>query len=267
MRSVPFFALVALTACAPDYGVGASDGTVAGTDGSDGTDGTELRPEDFNGATLRIVSPTDGQFLPLGEPATFEAELLDANGEPIDFDEVIWTSSLDPDWEVQGLNGELTDLPVGSQTFRATVTCQRSARLDAVGAVLVQHEDAGVYAGNMVLDAEASFDGTPITASCIGAAFLTIDAYGEAATGDSTCILSILSFSQELPHVFEFSLSDDDAEGLASVDLGFFALDFEALGAVEEGTFEASWEGDLAGFADLSGSLDLERVTRDLTGE
>ena len=71
----------------------------------------------------------------------------------------------------------------------------------------------------------------------------------------------------EAKYVEKPSLSDDDAEGLASVDLGFFALDFEALGAVEEGTFEAFWEGDLAGFADLNGSLDLERVTRDLTGE
>ena len=152
-------------------------------------------------------------------------------------------------------------------TFRATALLPNGDQVtDVVGGILVQHEDAGVYAGNMVLDATGEFEGTPITASRIGAAVLVVDAYGETASGDSTCLLS-LGFSQELQHQFAFDVSSGDLDGSATVDAGFFAQDFDATGELDDGALSATWGDNLFGFADLEGRLEVERVTRDLSGE
>ncbi len=268
------FALVSFTlaaACTPDYSTGkVDDGAVDGTDevepGEDEDDG--LDPEDFDGATLSIRSPADGAFLPLGEPVTFEAELLDADGAPLDYDDITWTTSLDADWAAVGLSAELDDLPVGQHTFRATAILPNGSQVtDAVGGVLVQHEAAGVYAGNMILDATGEYEGTPITTSCVGGAVITVDAYGEGATGQSTCVLSLLGFNQEATHVFELEISGDELFGSASVDLGFVGVDFDAEGELDDGVLEASWADNLYGFVELEGTLEVERVTRSVTGD
>jgi hypothetical protein len=272
MRASALVPLLLAIGCTPDFSEGrnAPDGVVdddtVGGDTSDGED--EVDPADFDGATLAIVSPADGAFLPLGETVTFAAELLDADGAPMDYADITWTTSIDADWSAVGAVADLDDLPIGQNTFRATAILPNGDQVtDAVGGVLVQPEDAGVYAGNMILDATGEYEGTPITTSCVGGAVITIDAWGETATGSSTCVLSLLGFNQEATHVFDLDLSEGDLTGSASIDLGFVGVDFDAEGAVSDGSLEAEWADNLYGFVELDGTLEVERVTRSVTGE
>lgn len=269
MRILALASLTLAVGCTPDYSQNkvAGDGTLDGASDSGDAD-EEIDPAAFDGATLAIVSPADGAFLPLGEAVTFTAELLDADGAPLDYDDITWTTSLDAEWSVVGASTELDDLPIGQHTFRATAILPNGSQVtDAVGGVLVQAEAAGVYAGNMILDATGEYEGTPITTSCVGGAVMTVDAAGERVTGESTCVLSLLGFNQEATHVFDLAVEGDEIVGAATVDLGFLAVDFEAAGQVSDGVLEATWSDNLYGFVELDGTLEVERVTRSVTGE
>ena len=267
MRITALVPLLLAMGCTPDFSEGrTANGAVDASDSGNADE--EIDPADFDGATLSIVSPADGAFLPLGETVTFAAELLDADGAPMDYADITWTTSIDAAWSAMGAEANLDDLPIGQHTFRATAILPNGDQVtDAVGGVLVQHEDAGVYAGNMILDATGEYEGTPITTSCVGGAVITVDALGETATGSSTCVLSLLGFNQEATHIFELSLSDGDLSGSARVDLGFVGVDFEAQGAVSGGVLEAEWADNLYGFVELDGTLEVSRVTRSVTGE
>lgn len=268
MRSLPsVLLLVPALACTPNYGVAGKTGSVDG--GADtGSDGAE--DEDFSaydGAVLEILSPASGSFLPLGEPADFEAVLTDVDGNELEFDEVLWTSNLDADWSATGLSAELSDMPAGMNSFTAVAALPNGDRVaDAVGGVVVQAEDTGVYAGNMVLIASGDYNGTPISASCVGGAIVTVAADGETASGSSNCVISLLGFSQEAPHAFEFELADGEVTGSAALDL-FIPISFEVAGDVGDGSIQASWASNVLGYLDLEGSLEVERVTRDISGE
>jgi hypothetical protein len=261
MRLSCLLSLGFVAACTPDYTHSKTQN--GALDGDE-----EENIEQYDGATIHIVSPIDGAFLPLGEPTSFEAELTDANGDPLDYAEIMWTTSATDEWTAEGASAEMDDVPEGQHTFYATAILPNGDQVtDAVGGVLVQHEDAGVYAGNMILDATGDYEGTPITASCIGAAIITVDALGETATGTSTCLLSLLGFSQEATHVFALELEGGDLFGSASVDLGFVAVDFEAVGEVSDGEMQAAWSDSLLGYVELDGTLEVERITRNLTGQ
>ena len=61
-------AALSLLACSPKY-------NVIGID--TGSEEEEEEQIDYSNATLRIVSPTSGSFVPYNELSSFEAELLD----------------------------------------------------------------------------------------------------------------------------------------------------------------------------------------------
>lgn len=252
--------LTSAAACTPDYGVKGGEGGVAG----DGDTGAEVDPADYDGATLQILEPEAGDFLPLGEEASFTAVVLDADGNEMSEVEVNWTSDIDSDWGAVASTFDDDSLVVGTHTLTARAWLPNGAVVtDRAGAVLVQHEDAGTYVGNMVLDVSGEFQGAPLTASCIGAAVVVVDGWGEVATGNSDCIISLLGFAQEATIVFDLGVEDGEIAGESALDLSFIQYGFETGGDVEDGVLVADWGENVLGFADITGAMELERITRD----
>lgn len=253
-----------------------TDGDEDGTDGTDGdgaTDGEdeeeELSEEErelWAGASLAILSPSPSAFLPYGEDATFEAVLLDADGQTIDFDDISWSSDVG-DWEAAGSLFEDDALELGHHTLTATAELPDGARLASqVGGILVQDERAGTWVGTLQVDLSFEYEGTPLNASCVGTTFLEVAPEGEGAEGESTCFLSAVIFETDLTHVFSLEFDGDDVSGEAAIDIFGFELAFPAEGDVQDRELLVSWSGELLGYADLTGTLSLEQISRD-TGD
>lgn len=262
--SLIFPLLASIPACTPDYSVKGGEGGV----GAGGDADTDVEEEEdltiYEGATLQILEPEAGAFLPLGEDSTFTAVVLDADGNELSDAEISWTSDIDTDWGEIATDFEDDSLEVGTHTLMARAWLPNGAVVtDRAGAVLVQHEDAGTYVGNMVLDVSGEFQGTPLTASCIGAAVVVVDGWGEVALGDSECIISLLGFAQDATIVFDLGVDEGEIVGESALDLSFIQYGFETVGVVEDGVLVADWADNVLGFADIAGSMELERITRD----
>lgn len=263
-RAQLIFCLLATIGCKPQYTVDEDIGDSNPADeGEDDLPDDGVDTEAFTDATLEILSPLSGDFLPLGEDHDFEAVLRDSSGTIMDFEDIVWTTSAD-DWTATGGTFTNNGLDVGTHTITAEALLPNDNRLVfAVGGVLVQHEDAGTYVGDLKVNITAEYDGTPITTACIGAAVLTVDPYGEHAVGDSTCTISLLGFELEAAHEFDLGVNDGQVDGDAIVDLSFFAIDMAVDGGLSDGHMDAAWAGSLGGYGDLDGTLDLDRITRD----
>ncbi len=261
-------ALGLIVGCAPDYTTGLTDSKGdAGGGGDDGADTGDIVEEDtslYDGATLVILEPEPGAFLPLGEDADFEAIVLDAEGNELDWDDIAWTSNIQSGWDLTGASESDDGLDVGTHSILASATLPNGAVVqDRAGAVLVQHEDAGTYVGNMILDLTGEYQGTPLTASCVGASIVVVDAYGETAEGASDCVISLLGFDQQARLVFDLESDDGDLSGESAIDLSFIQYGFDTDGSIDDGVLEAEWADSVFGFIDVAGSMTLERVTRD----
>ena len=115
---------------------------------------------------------------------------------------------------------------------------------------------------------DASIGETPVGASCVGAAVIVLDEYGELATGDSACTLDLLGYATfEVDHGFEYELDNQDQDGSAFVNIPIvgFALPFGSGGSITVGEITTAWEGDLAGFLEFNGVLEVSRITREIT--
>jgi hypothetical protein len=219
----------------------------------------------WEGAELVVHSPESGALIWLGEEAEFEAEIIAVDGSSLDWEEVLWSTDLDENWDAQGLEFENDALIAGLHDLRVETTLPTGDHLVwVVGGVRVQHEHAGTYVGNMLVDATTEYDGSELTTTCIGAAILIVDAEGSAATGDSNCLISLLGYDIEANYDFDMSLDGDDLEGTAALDLTFSSMDFEALGEVEDGTMTASWADSLYGTVEMAGTLELERISYEI---
>ncbi len=280
--------LFLMVGCAPDYSVkgpaaalsgGVSD---AGADGEDDDDGNPSDPEDgaeeeeeeedysmYEGAMIRIIEPESGAFLPYNEDNDFVAVIETPDGDEIEFDEIEWRSDADDEWTPTGADFSDDEIEVGKHNITAEVSLPNGSRLAyTVGGVLVQHEDAGTYVGDMIISMDASVGETPVGTSCVGAAFIIVDEYGELATGDSACTLDLLGYATfEVDHGFEYELDEEDLDGSAFVNIPFvgIALPFGSEGSIEDGDITTSWEGGVGGFFELSGTLEATRITREVT--
>ncbi len=243
------------------------------TDGSgntgDGTGGatdenSEELTGDWTGSSLVVLSPRPGEVLPYGETSEFSAIVVDASGEETDFTDLAWSSDVGG-WTGEGATLDVDDLDVGMHAISVLADLPDGTRLrNTVGGVKVQHPDAGTYVGNLIVDLTGEYNGTPITASCIGAAVVYVDAYGETATGDSTCVIGLLGFSTEAKHVFDFMVTDNAVEGDVSLDLSFFQLDFGVTGTLEDAVITAEWTTDFSGFLTINGGMELDRVSTEV---
>lgn len=295
---------IVFSGCGPDYGVELDKGGLSPAEGSttddevgDITDddeaggeepGTEPEddteePEDeaeeveeveedfseYEGAIIRIIDPPSGSFLPYGEEHTFEAVILTPEGDSLEFDEIDWSSDWDEAWLPEGATFDDDTIDVGTHNLTATATLPDGSRVaHTVGGVLVQHEDAGTYVGDMIINLSAEIEGVPVGTSCIGAAIVIVDAYGETVEGASECTLDLLGYlSFDVSHTFEYALDETTLDGNAFVVIPFvgFGLPFPSEGNLEEGEITSDWEGGFPGFADIAGTLDASRLTREIT--
>lgn len=218
---------------------------------------------EYDGATLRIVSPQSADFLALEESHAFEATLIDAAGLPIVFDAVSWTSNADTAWAPgTALVFEDETLDVGLHDITAEVALPNGDRLaHTVGGVRVQSMYAGTYAG--MFSADITYD--TYAFACSGAALLVVDAYGEEATGEATCKLSLMGFDIDAVFIFDLENDEGDLEGEVSADLGFTAVPFEAEGELdpETKTLTIAFGGDLFGSATIDANVDTNQVSLD----
>lgn len=279
--STTLLTLLLSAGCAPQIAVsepfddGSADGgsddgstTDGGTTDGGTTDGGTTTPtepdySEYDGATLQILSPESGAFYPLGEDVPFEAVILAADGSGLDFEDVVWTTTVDGDWEGRGTDFQ-DELTVGTHTITATAALPNGDRLGwTVSGVLVQHEDAGTYVGDLAVDFTVDYEGTPITTTCFGAATLYVDAWGEAALGESACTVSLLGYDLDTTYDFEFEVKDEELSGQAALDLVIFESQFDATGTLSDGELFATWEDSLLGYIDFLGELELTRISRD----
>lgn len=244
-------------------GVGDTDDTGAEDTGGDDVDEDAA----WDGATLVVHSPASGSFLPWGETSTFSATVYAADGTATDFDDIAWASDVDAAWAIEGREVEDDALDVGTHALTATAALPNGDRLAySVGGVLVQSPYAGVYAGTLVVDAAAEYDGTTYAAGCSGALTLVVDAYGETVTGEGGCLLSLQGYDLDTTYVFDLENAEGTVAGAASADFGWYAYDFDAAGTVsEDGALSGTFADDVYGYLAVEGAWETTRVSRDVS--
>ncbi|MFT7521306.1 MAG: hypothetical protein ACI9MC_003457 [Kiritimatiellia bacterium] len=217
-------------------------------------------PAVYDNATFRIVQPASADFLPWGEEHTFQAELVSEAGEPLEFDEVTWTSGVDEAWHPSGMAFDDNKIDVGIHDITAQVILPNGDRqTHTIGGVIVQHELAGTYVG--LFTSSMSFQNFPIT--CSGSAVVLVDAYGDAVDGDAKCIAGAGGF--EIPMDFTIEAQNDDGEltGNATARIIAFDVDFDADGSLPgDETLDMSFSGDVLG-SEMTGRIDTTRINRD----
>ncbi len=279
MRTTPFAAIFVIsTACSPQYGVKLDSDSLttsvldAPDDETGDTEDDSEEEEDltvYEGAVIRIVSPESGDFLAFGENHTFEAVITNPDGDELPVEDITWNSDNDNAWQLAGAEIDDDTIDVGTHNITAEVELPDGARLaHTVGGVLVQHEFAGTYVGDMVLSMDTSFEDTPVGTSCIGAAIVVVDIYGEVAEGSSSCTLDLLGYATfDVGHSFSYDILETELDGSANVAIPFvgFELPFSSEGSLEDDTIITQWEGGFGGSFELAGVLEVTRLTRDIT--
>ncbi|MCB9765903.1 MAG: hypothetical protein H6739_39380 [Alphaproteobacteria bacterium] len=213
-------------------------------------------------ATLEILTPRSGDFVPYGEESDFEAVVYDADGNPTDFAEITWSSNEDEAWLGEGAAFVDDTLDVGTHALTAIARLPNGDRLTyTVGGVLVQSAYAGTYTGSVSVDATYN----EYQVGCSGSSTVVIDAYGEQVEGGAGCLLSFQGFDIDLSFIITADNDDGDLEGDAAVDIFGFEYAMPMEGEVDpDGALFATFSGDA--YIELAGELDLVRITRD-TGE
>lgn len=262
-----------LLACEPRIAVNEpldDTGAIADDGGSEesedgGSEEQQDEPDysEYDGASLVVTLPLSGELYPLDQGVPFQAQVVAADGSVLPFEEITWSTSVDSGWEGVGTDFS-DDLDVGTHTITAIADLPNGDTLGwTVGGVLVQHEDAGTYVGDLMVDFTIEYDGVPYTTTCIGAATMIVDAWGEQAVGDSACTTSLLGYDLDSTYAFDFAIEESDLQGDAILDLVWFESEFSAAGTLQDGELYASWADSFLGFLDFEGELDLTRVSLD----
>lgn len=241
-------ALLFLVACGGELGI--SDR---------GNGDSDEDPARFDDATLRIVSPRSAEFLELGVSHGFRAELIDAQGEPLEGGEIAWSSSIDAGWSGSALSFDSDALAAGRHDLTAIARLPNGDRLAyTVGGVLVQAEAAGTYVGTITTGFE--LQGFPV--SCGGASTLIVDPTGENVTGRATCLAAAGGFELPLEYSVQALHEAGAVEGQVSVRIIAFDLDFPATGDLADGALQLSFAGNFFG-SDFDGRIRTTRISRD----
>jgi hypothetical protein len=212
-------------------------------------------------ATLEVLSPQSAEFIFLGEETLFEAAIFDEDGNELEFTEIEWSSSEDSSW-IQSGDSFYDTLIAGRHAITAQAKLPNGDRLSYVaGGVLVQHPNAGIYAGTTSIDVTINYS-PPITVSCSGGVTVTIDTAGEFGTGQGDCIVNINGADIPSSYLFDLELVEDVVGGTAALDLWLIQQAFPLVGSVGDGELTASWNDSiLSGYIDVVGTLDLTRVS------
>jgi hypothetical protein len=211
-------------------------------------------------AQLVLLSPEPSAYIALGENHLFEAAILDVDGNDLEFTEIAWSSSIDSDWTAVDNSFEDT-LSAGRHTITAEARLPNGDRLShAVGGVLVQHPDAGIYAGTTSIDLTIDYS-PPIIVSCSGGVTLTVQPDGEIGYGEGECIVNINGGDIPSTYAFDLEIFEGDLTGSASLDLWLIQQAFPLTGNIGNGEITAEWADTVLGFIDVVGSMNLSRVS------
>lgn len=232
-----------------------------------GDDPDDPEPADwsrYEGASFRIVSPASGELLPLDQPTSFEAVLLDVDGNPLAADVIVWSSSADATWDEIGTSFEDDRLPVGIHDITAVAELPNGdVYTYTAGGVRVQHPLGGTYAG--FFSATGTAQGFSFT--CSGTSTMRTGPLAEVAQGTGNCTASLIVF--DLPLDWVFDLSVDPIAGTVSgtagaAILGPFTYDFPATGTITEDRIAFTWNGTVPFISfEIDASLGGDRVSDD----
>ncbi|MSP54238.1 MAG: hypothetical protein EXR69_01325 [Myxococcales bacterium] len=246
-----------------DTGAGDLDSgdTAEGLDSGD--TGADSDWHEYDDASLVILSPASGDFLPWSEEATFAAEVHSADGSVMDFDDISWSSDIDGAWSINGRSVQDSALDVGTHALTATANLPNGDRLAyTIGGVLVQSPYSGIYAGTLQID--LTYD--TYTFGCAGSTTITVDAYGESVTGDAACLLSVSGYDLDTAYILEYENLDGVLSGNSAIDLVYTEYDIDTTGTLDtDGNLAADFTADVLGMT-LDGTLTATRITRDLSG-
>ncbi len=220
----------------------------------------------WESASLKILNPESGDFLLLAEAAEFQAMVYDSWGEPTDFDDIQWTSDIDATWTPTGDYFVTDSLTAGEHALTASAELPNGDRLAySIGGVLVQSAYSGTYTGTIIVDGTANLFGTDLWLTCAGSSTLVVDIYGEAVTGDASCLASLGGYYDlTISYLIDAVNSDGSIEGQASVDFSWFTYDMAMEGSLsEDGDMEISFADDVYGYFDLAGDISAIRISRD----
>lgn len=226
-----------------------------------GTGGEEAFSE-YDGAMLVVNEPLSGDIYLRDEGLPFEGMIVDAEGAPLPFDDIVWTTDLEDGELLVGASGQ-EFVGWGIHTITATADLPNGDRLVyTAGGVRVQGEHTGVYAGNLNITLDAEFQGTPVSGSCNGGLDFVVDMSGTVLDGGGGCTVDLIVLGQfDVDYVLDASVFDDDAEGNIGVDVGFFELPLEWDGRFENNSdFEADFAGGALLF-DMEGTISATRVS------
>jgi len=222
----------------------------------------ELFPE-YNGAILDVTAPVSGDIYLRDEGVPFEARIVGADGNLLDFDQIVWETDQEPGTEIYvGTDGE-EFVNWGIHLITATADLPNGDRLVyAAGGIRVQGEHTGIYSGNLHINLSAEFQGTPISGSCNGGLDFTVDMSGTLLDGGGECTVDLLVLGQfDVSYNLDASVFEDDAEGDIGVDVGFFEIPIEWDGEFED---EDRLIADFSGGAflfDMDGEIDAHKVS------
>jgi hypothetical protein len=233
-------------------------------DTSDTSDTGEPDPV-WDEAMLSILAPSSGAFVPLGESASFEAMVYDSEGNDLGWDAIDWSSNADGDWAFTAASFEDDSLSVGKHDITASTQLPNGDRLAmTVGDVLVQSPYAGTYTGTVYTEITIEYNKVPYTVSCAGATTIVVDAEGQAAVGESSCLVSLMGYDMDLALSLDATNDEGDLDGEMAVSMVLFDVGIAATGSVsEDGALEMSFADDVYGYAQIAGSVDADRLSRD----
>lgn len=217
---------------------------------------------EFDGSTLHVYSPLPAGIFYLEDDMELDAEVLDTDGEPLDFEDIIWETDLDDDVILEGMSGDV-ELDWGIHTITVTADLPNGTRLQTIlGGIRVQGVNTGIYSGNFAMNIHAEYQGTPITASCLGGLDFVVEMDGETLIGDSgQCTINLIIMGEmDVNYGVEGEVDDDEVTGDIQLDLGFFDLPVGYDGTIEDGEIYAEFGGSVILF-DFDGNIDAHRVS------
>lgn len=216
---------------------------------------------EFDGASLEVSSPSSAAIYLLDEGLPLQASVLSSDGEVLDFEDIVWSS--DAEGELATGTDEEVDLDWGIKTFTVTADLPNGDRLQTViGGVRVQGRHSGIYGGDLAINLQAEFEGTPITASCLGGLHFVVDMSGELLLGEEgSCTINLVVMGElDIGYGVEAEVAEDSAQGSIQINTGFIDIpvDFEA--EFEDDMLTAEFEGNALLFT-FDGSIEADRLS------
>ena len=234
-------------------------------------DTTPPEPEvsPFDGASLIVVKPTPAFVDNDGNGTlSLEAWVVDAEGNRLDFPDLVWWVAETRADLYEGNQGE-APLANGVWTVIVEADLPNGDHLAAaIGGVRVQAPRTGIYAGIVDLVATINGLGVPLNSTCIGDLVFTVNGGGDRLTGDGACDLDFLTISLSLSLDYDFTgtVTDPSAQGSLTLDLGLLGVPMSWTGRFSR-THDLTGEFSGFGFSlfgysmDFAGTFSTRRVT------